>query len=248
MVKILGISGRKQSGKNTVANYINGDILKKEKLIQEFALNTCGALNVLTSDNSGASGWGILDVTRKDYSFYEYAHMNLWPYVKVYHFADMLKEISISLFGLSYEQVYGNDEQKNTETNILWENMPENTDHITGNMTAREFLQHFGTNVIRKIKDEAWVEATINKILQENTNLAIIPDVRFPNEVDAIHKHGGIVIRLKRNVFHSDHRCESALDENTFDWNLFDHVIDNQSCTINDLCKSLDSISYIWRN
>jgi HlyD family secretion protein len=28
MVKIIGISGRKQSGKNTVANYINGQVLK----------------------------------------------------------------------------------------------------------------------------------------------------------------------------------------------------------------------------
>ena len=27
MAKIIGISGRKQSGKNTVANFINGEVL-----------------------------------------------------------------------------------------------------------------------------------------------------------------------------------------------------------------------------
>lgn len=247
MIKIIGISGKKQSGKNTVANYINGTVLKKYNLIEDFVLNNCGQLNVLTSDAEGVSGWGILDIIRKDYAFYEYAHSNLWPHVKVYHFADLLKEISISLFGLSYEQVYGTDEQKNTKIGIMWENMPENIDNNTGEMTAREFLQHFGTNVVRKIKDEAWIDSTINKILQEKTQLAIIPDVRFPNEVKAIHDAGGIVIRLTRNIAHSSHYCECALDENNFSWDNFDHIIDNNNLSLNQLSELLSTLTHVWR-
>lgn len=248
MVTILGISGKKQSGKNTVANYINGCILKDKNLIQDFTIDTSGKLNILTTDHNGNSGWGIFDITRKDYAFYEYAHINLWPYVKVYHFADLLKELCISLFGLSYDQVYGTDDQKNTKIGIFWEDMPENNENNTGEMTSRELLQHFGTNIIRKIKDEAWVSATINKICQENTQLAIIPDVRFPNEVNAIHANNGHVIRLTRNIYDSDHKCEKALDNDVFSWNNFDHIIDNQNSTIQELCSSIDKISHLWRN
>lgn len=248
MVKILGISGKKQSGKNTVANYINGSVLKHKELIKDFTIDSDGKLNILTTDQNGNQGWGIFDVTRKDREFYEYAHINLWPYVKVYHFADLLKEISMSLFGLSYEQVYGTDKQKNTKIGIMWEDMPENHDNNTGEMTSREFLQHFGTNVIRKIKDEAWVEATINRICDENTQLAIIPDVRFPNEVHAIHSNGGQILRLTRNIHDSDHKCEKALDKEVFSWDNFDYIIDNHNSSIENLCNSIDKISQIWRN
>jgi hypothetical protein len=247
MVKILGISGKKQSGKNTVANYINGYILKEKGLIQDFIIDNNGQLNILTTDNEGVSGWGIFDVTRKDQAFCEYAHINLWPYVKVYHFADLLKEISMSLFGLSYEQVYGTDAQKNTKIGIMWEDMPENKENNKGEMTSREFLQHFGTNVIRKIKNEAWVDSTIKRISEEKTQLAIIPDVRFPNEVEAIHRVGGSVMRLTRNIANSNHKCECALDESNFDWNKFDKVIDNNGLSIKQLSDLLSTLTYIWK-
>lgn len=247
MVKILGISGKKQSGKNTVANYINGCVLKDKGLIQDFIIDNNGQLNILTTNHGGVSGWGIFDVTRKDNAFCEYAHINLWPDVKVYHFADSLKEISMSLFGLSYEQVYGTDAQKNTKIGIMWEDMPENVEHNQGEMTSREFLQHFGTNVIRKIKNEAWVDATINRIMEEKTQLAIIPDVRFPNEVKAIHEAGGKVVRLTRNIANSHHKCECALDKDVFNWDHFDNIIDNNELSIKDLSYLLSTLTHIWR-
>lgn len=234
MVKIIGISGRKQSGKNTVANFINGDILKSMKMIQDFRLNTSGALEIKTSNSSGSVDWGIFDILRKDLEFVDYAEKNLWPYTKVYHFADYLKKISMELFNLTEKQVYGTDEDKNTETSY--------------GMTAREFLQYFGTDVMRKIKDDIWVESTIKSILREQPLIAIIPDVRFPNEVNAIHDAGGKVIRLTRNVYNSDHGCESALDEDKFDWNNFDYVIDNQNGTIEELCKNINELNMLWSN
>ena len=39
---------------------------------------------------------------------------------------------------------------------------------------------------MRSIKDTMWVDYTIKKIKQEQSSVAIIPDVRFPNEVHAI--------------------------------------------------------------
>lgn len=245
-MKIIGISGRKQSGKNTVANFINGQILKNKNMINDFYIDTDGMLTINTSDSSGNSGFGIFDVTRKDDTFISYAERNLWPYVKVYHFADPLKEMAISLFGLNPEEIYGNDDQKNKQTIIKWENMPDNSLNKRGNVTNREFLEHFGTCIIRKIKTDAWSEYTINRIVKEQSEIAIIPDVRFPNEVAAIQKNGGIVLRLTRDIFSSTAEAETALDQNNFDWNSFDFVIDNSNLSLEDLCNNLNELSYIW--
>lgn len=244
-MKIIGISGRKQSGKNTVANYINGNILLSREMIKSFYIDENGKLIVETSDTNGEVGFGEFDVTRKDNDFVQYACKELWPYVKVYHFADPLKEMAINIFGLEPQQVYGSDKDKNTLTHILWDNIPFN-DEKSGNMTSREFLQHFGTNIVRRIYGEAWVRATINSILKEESEVAIIPDVRFPNEVDAIKKIGGIMIRLTRNIHNSYHESEVALDKEHFDWKNFDLIIDNEDLKIEQLSELLKHNSRIW--
>lgn len=245
MAKIIGISGRKQSGKNTVANFINGTILQSREMIRDFFINEDGQLVIKTSDSSGEEGYGIFDVTRKDQTFVQYADKELWPYVKVYHFADYLKDLSINLFGLNAQNVYGSDKQKNEPTELKWEDMPFNEDK-SGFMTNREFLEHFGTKIVRKIKTDAWVSATINKINYENPQLAIIPDVRFPNEVKAIKESGGTVIRLARNVHDSKVECETVLDRDRFDWSNFDVVIDNTDYTIDQLCGELINLQHLW--
>jgi hypothetical protein len=247
MSRIIGISGRKQSGKNTCANYIVGDILKQRNMVQDFAINTDGQLQIYTTNANGQSGWGIFDLLRKDEEFLLYVENELWPYVKIYHFADPLKQMCMSLFNFTFEQAYGTDDQKNTNTDILWENIPENHDGKTGYITARDFMQHFGTNIVRKMKDNAWVDATLSRILYEDTEISIIPDVRFPNEVHAIKEQGGVVIRLNRDVHKSQHKCERALDEDNFDWSTFDEVIDNDTKNIEELSQSLNSISKLWR-
>lgn len=245
MVKMIGISGRKQSGKNTIANYINGDVLQSMSMIKDFSISLEGELLINTIDSSGTSGYGIFDVIRKDSTFIEYAQRELWPYIKVYHFADYLKDMSVNLFGLNSKNIYGNDDQKNELTDLLWEEMPTETNNA-GYMTHREFLEYFGTKVIRKVRSNAWVYATINKIIKEDSKLAIIPDVRFPNEVQAIKNSGGIVIRLTRNIFNSDSESESALDSDKFDWHNFDVVIDNHNMTLDALCDELKTNTF-WR-
>lgn len=245
MSKIIGISGRKQSGKNTVANFINGVALQSKEMIKSFFIDEEGKLVIQTVDSNNNEGYGIFDVTRKDKQFVEYADKELWPYIKIYHFADYLKELSINLFGLNPENVYGNDDQKNEQTEILWEKMPY-AGKKKGSMTHREFLEHFGTKIIRNIKSSAWVDATMNKILYENSQLSIIPDVRFPNEVKAIKDNGGIVIRLTRDLHNSKVECETALDQENFDWSNFDIVLDNKDYSIEELCQQLNNIQSLW--
>jgi hypothetical protein len=132
----------------------------------------------------------------------------------------------MKLLGLTYQQCYGSDIEKNEITNVHWENKF---------LTAREVMQVVGTDIFRSMRSNIWPDTTIEKILNDNTELAIITDCRFPNEVDAIKQAGGLVIRLTRDKLNSsDHLSEIALDKNRYDWSNFDHVVDNDNMTIYD--------------
>lgn len=160
---------------------------------------------------------------------------------KIYNFADPLKkDICMNILGLSYEQCYGDDEAKNSLTSIRWKDIPEYNISWTwskdydpsGFMTARQVMQQIGTNIFRQIKNDVWSSATINKIQNEKPGLAIIADCRFPNEVEAVKNAGGLVIKLTRNPYNSDHESEVALDEIVYPTSNFDLVIYNDSLTI----------------
>lgn len=236
---ILGISGKKQAGKTTIANIIHGEHLYKNKLVKDYSINKEGKLSVQTNDNSG---WGVFDIERKDEEFSEYAHYNMWPWVKLYNFADSLKEMCVNLFGLTHEQVHGTEENKNEKIHLLWENMSTGWPERTGEMTAREFMQFFGTNIMRKIHHDVWVNACLNKIANEGSELSIIADVRFPNEVEAINKAGGKVLRLERSVYDDNHESEVMLDSKNYDHSNFWKVLDNRDLTIKQTVTEIKSL------
>lgn len=145
---------------------------------------------------------------------------------KIYNFADPLKkDICMNILGLTYEQCYGDDTDKNTLTDIEWNGLK---------LTAREVMQFVGTDIFRKMKHDVWAGATIKKIQYDQPSLAIIADCRFPNEVDAVKNAGGLVIKLMRNLYNSDHASERALDEDQYDQRNFDFVVFNQNISIHE--------------
>ena len=245
MTNIIGFSGAKQSGKSTCATFLHGYQLRFNDVFEKFLMDEKGSLfvNATEIDENGqeVEGLGMLDVDRQDEEFLEYASRNIWPFVRSFSFADPLKSIAIQLFGLTEEQCYGTDEDKNTPINIKWENMP-NVINASGFMTAREFLQHFGTDVCRGIKPDIWTSACINRILSSGTELAIVPDVRFPNEVESIQKAGGKVIRLTRKPHEDEHDSETALDG----YDGFDYVIHNADMNIDQTNMALMEVMKGW--
>ena len=240
-MKIVGISGRKQAGKSTSANILHGLVLRSNGLVKDFNIDNEGRLTVLTENAKGEEGWGIFDVQRNDEDFVEYAEHNMWPYIKLYSFADELKRICVDLFNIPPQCVYGTDEQKNqVQEHLLWENMPTTFPIKHGPMTAREFMQFFGTDVMRHMYEPIWVNSCINRIKREQSNLAVIPDVRFPNEAKAIEDAGGTVIRLTRSVFNDQHSSELALDGYPFT-----DIIDNKDNSIDSL---MVKVTKFYRN
>ena len=243
---ILGISGRKQAGKNTVANILHGIALKDQGLVKDWNLGGDGQLVILTEDSNGVRGWGEFDISRKDDEFTQYADLNMWPYVKLYSFADYLKWICCNLFDIPKECIWGTDEQKNrTQEHLLWENLPTqrgvslNTGMHTrkGAMTSREFMQYFGTDIMRKMYEPIWVNSCIKTIQTEQPELAVIADARFPNEAKAIESVGGAVIRLTRKVFDDNHSSEVALDDYPFK-----HFIDNKDNSLDSMMAKVKEL------
>jgi len=65
-------------------------------------------------------------------------------------------------------------------------------------LTPRWVLQYWGTEVCRQgFHDDIWIASLENKMRKTGDDI-VISDVRFPNEIKAIHNAGGIVIRVKR--------------------------------------------------
>jgi hypothetical protein len=150
---------------------------------------------------------------------------------KIYNFADPLKQdICINILGLTQNQCYGTDEQKNEFVDCYWDNKQ---------LTAREVMQMVGTDMFRAMQKNVWSAATIRKIQKDNPPLAIVADCRFPNEVEAIKNAGGLVVKLTRNPYNSDHASEVALDDTVYDQSNFDFIVDNRHIGIDQQNKIL---------
>jgi hypothetical protein len=158
---IIGLSGKKQSGKSTLAVHL----MDKHRFIE-------------------AS----------------------WAYpLKV--------SIGQNLLGLSYNQLFGTEEDKET-IDKFWGKSP------------RELLQIIGTDCFRNLVDpDFWVKVGIRYIedLQaRGIEDIVISDCRFPNEMDAIKELGGISVRVEREGYYTGdyHPSETSLDNYEHDYTV----------------------------
>ena len=89
--------------------------------------------------------------------------------------------------------------------------------------TVRELLQVVGTDMFRGLWGRVWLNTMEYELLHAG-KLVVVPDVRFPNEVQFIQERGGHVVRLLRAPYAQDqHASETALDETGLDIVAFCH-------------------------
>jgi hypothetical protein len=113
-------------------------------------------------------------------------------------FANTLKDAVAQVFGWDRTLLEGRTAEARKwreQLDVWWSerlNIPE--------LTPRWVLQQWGTEVCRQgFHDDIWIASLENKMRKTRDNI-VISDVRFPNEIKAIHNAGGLVVRIKRGV------------------------------------------------
>tara|TARA_R100000479_G_C6306026_1_gene172147 strand:- start:108 stop:680 length:573 start_codon:yes stop_codon:yes gene_type:complete len=152
--------------------------------------------------------------------------------------AKSLKELCSNIFNIPIENFY---DKKDEDTHIkvsnwLYNNSQLDKERIGTNLTGRELLQYFGTDVVRSFHSSTWVDLFIEE--SKKYNIVTCTDVRFIDEVEAIQKSGGIVIRLTRNPSKMSHVSENQLD----DYKNFDIVYNNEGETPIQTCEAIKCI------
>ena len=160
---LIGITGKKGSGKSTIAQYL--------------------------CDTSGFEEYSI---------------------------AKPLKDIA-RVIGFTESELYSN---KNTPNPLL-------------GICAREFMQLFGTEIVRDIfpkffpqmgSEVLWVQLLRNH-LTKTDNDVVVSDVRFPDEARVIQELGGVLVRVERNTVQDDYSSHSSETQPL----PHDHILYNNS-------------------
>lgn len=225
MTQIIGFCGRAQSGKTSGCNFLAGYFLRQKEIIQFFDMDEAGNLLIPVVDENGKQNLGILDLNNKSPEFYDFASEHIWPTVKLYNIADQLKMACYKIFGVSLDNLYGTNEQKNAPTHIPAANIfplltateKKQLKLDLGDneyLSARQLMQYFGTNICRKLDNNCWVQSCLQQIEVDNPEIALIADVRFENELDAIknNESSSFVFKLERNPLDSNHESELSVD------------------------------------
>lgn len=115
-------------------------------------------------------------------------------------FADPVKDVAAAVFGWSRSSLEGD-----TEKSREFREKPDKywSDKFGKDFSPRLALQKIGTELFRDgINQNIWVHALerrLNTTIVDPTEAKIIiPDTRFPNEIQFIQENQGKVVRVKR--------------------------------------------------
>jgi len=159
---------------------------------------------------------------------------------KIVHFAHRLKEICAQVFNHNIEEYYSNSAKERQYTNgdevvgIEIDDYLNQLREVTGLMNMepygkvayshRQLLQYVGTEYVRNANSNYWVEYLTNKVLS-SPGKYLVPDTRFPNEVQALKDIGGITVMVHRPdaMIKSDGHASENMDGIKGDINL--HIV-----------------------
>lgn len=181
-------------------------------------------------------------------------------------YADQLKTICSTIFGITLERFYMN---KNTAWVCInhnfeyTEHRPEDEHILTADeyyygisdyrtsdtkywLSLREILVYVGTYVLQQdVNKHIFINIVRNKIKEElrrnnNLNYIIVTDNRFYHELEYIRENNGITMTITRNgIQQLDNIAEHELD----DIEEYDYTIDN-SGTYDDLFEQIWNITH----
>lgn len=162
---------------------------------------------------------------------------NMSQKVEVLSFASILKDIVSIVFGWDRSLLEGDTTESRQWRDVVDEwwstrlNIP--------NLTPRCILQNWGTNVLRnQFHPDIWIAALENKIRHLKSEIIIIKDCRFPNELQALKRISDNVVNIwiRRppiplwvERYLKDGEIPPSIHSSEYEWlnNKFDHIIEN---------------------
>lgn len=216
----IGLNGLAGSGKDTVAKMLKAILVKD---------------------------WNSIDECKEFYNLY-FKNPNILatfgnnnPYkFRVYAiaFADQLKEICASIFGIPVDRFYNNKSnawicinkdfhytEVRPDNVITCEEYYYNCSEYKNSETQywlslRDILVYIGTYVLQQdVNKDIFVNIVENRIknialTNQNLNYVIVTDIRFCHEIDYVRNHNGVTIKITRpNVQQLNNIAEHDLDD-----------------------------------
>lgn len=214
---IIAISGKAQSGKDTIC-----------KMIQY-------CISIYNVDKTRAKYFGIDDYTKRLHKY----DLDWCSGTYIHRFADALKRAVAGI--LKCDPIFLEDiDFKNS--NIDWLNCNGN---IKGNITVRQLLQDLGSVVRESFGKTFWAQCLIHEI--DGGTFNIIPDLRYKVELETLEnfKMSLLTIRVNRpGVQLMDHSSETELDDYK-GWDYVienDGTLEDLLYKVKDFCKEFNLI------
>ena len=172
-------------------------------------------------------------------------------------YANSLKDACSIIFGWNREMIEGN-----TPESRAWREQddPWWSQKLGKSFSPRLALQLMGTEAGRDVfHPDLWVHTVMRRCEQAPWNNYVIADVRFPNEIDAIRKSGGKVIRVRRgddpewyklaydcNTFNQQEVMRNAYPEVHYsEWawvGQFTDIMMDNNCDLDELTLRVDNL------
>lgn len=217
MKKVILISGKIHCGKNQFADYLGKEFKNKGlKVSEDLFAKT------------------LKDNCKEDFR-------------KLTNVLDNISEEIKATIGLFVDQrqvmlnpsILNNINKSVDKLKIKDDNWYEDKTDIT-----RNILQLYGTEIFRKrVDDNYWVKQVKDRCIASNSDIIIITDCRFPNEITEMlcDEYEITTIRIVRNINTQEqiasHDSETALD----DWNEWNYIISNDD-SLNELKNSAKTV------
>lgn len=223
-MKIIGITGKKQSGKDTFANFVK-QLLPEQKVVKISLAHPLKTFVIELLNISSRHVWG--SDNDKNYPIAAWGKVFKKQCCEKYN-----KDIFDLLSGREALQVIGTDIMRRGNCYFKKEYWDK----------TKKFLEQKNTKIGNKI----WIDLCVKDIQNQDADIVIVPDVRFFNEIEAIKKENGILVRMYRNidvVNTIQHPSELEMEEMSD--MLFDFVVDDDgNRTMNDLKQRVMNFIY----
>ena len=172
-------------------------------------------------------------------------------------FANSVKDACATIFGWNRAMLEGD-----TLESRAWREQPDVwwSEKLGREFSPRLALQLMGTEAGRDVfHPDLWVHTTMRRCENNPWHNHVIADVRFPNEINAIVKSGGKVVRVRRgedpewfalarecNIYNKQEIMRNAYPEVHYsEWawvgSHYDIVMDN-NCSLDELTLRVDKL------